>query len=637
MHIDVIDSGLALATLRDQWEEVYEADPHAHFFLSYKWLTNWLDAAPSPWFVLAARPSAEPQRHVAYLPLRVSSKKDKTGKLNREVTMAGSRLSDYTGFLCRPEYEELALPAFANHLKALDWQVFQLENIRASERRLELFLSRFESHAYTSKSIDHISKIDGIDNNLCPLTELPDTWEEYLTTKLSANMRQKLRRFLRAVESPESGFRFTLPDASTIDRDLDVLLRLWDTKWRPRKGAKTDDIVSMNRNMLKRCFNAGTLFLPMLWQGERPLGGLASFLDPVKRSVLFYMAGRDESFEDLPTGLVLHAYSIRRLIADGFRIYDFLRGNEPYKYSFGVVEHRIVHIELSRQGVTEQAEASALAALFKQATEHHQHGRHVEAEDGYRRILDTNPRHAGALYGLGQMLAARGDHGTAEQLFSVFVSHDPTSHKGWLRLAATQQARDKFSAAADAYRKAIELCPGVADAHGGLGHVLARLGQREEAVAALETAVRLKPNFIEAEVSLGNMLEDLGRLSPSDKIRFARANVALADRRRAAGATSPAASLYRRAIAFDPTSAAAHHGLGLVLQTIGDNAQAAQCYRRVLELDPNHVEARALMSIIDPAWTSRSRSQRRRASAAPQKASPPWNSHPPEIPPPTLN
>ncbi|TIX38767.1 MAG: GNAT family N-acetyltransferase, partial [Mesorhizobium sp.] len=43
----------------------------------------------------------------------------------------------------------------------------------------------------------------------------------------------------------------------------------------------------------------------------------------------------------IPSGLVLHGYCIRRAIEQGFRSYDFLRGNEAYKYSYGVEETAI--------------------------------------------------------------------------------------------------------------------------------------------------------------------------------------------------------------------------------------------------------------------------------------------------------
>jgi CelD/BcsL family acetyltransferase involved in cellulose biosynthesis len=66
-----------------------------------------------------------------------------------------------------------------------------------------------------------------------------------------------------------------------------------------------------------------------------------------RKSLLFFMGGRDETFVNPPPGFVLHAYSIRHAIENGFETYDFLRGNEPYKYAFGAEERRIRTIVVS--------------------------------------------------------------------------------------------------------------------------------------------------------------------------------------------------------------------------------------------------------------------------------------------------
>jgi CelD/BcsL family acetyltransferase involved in cellulose biosynthesis len=79
-------------------------------------------------------------------------------------------------------------------------------------------------------------------------------------------------------------------------------------------------------------------------KGEVPLGALALLIDAEKRSLLFYLGGRDATVKSPPPGVVLHAYSIRYAIHRGFTTYDFLRGNEPYKYSFGKEERRIRHV-----------------------------------------------------------------------------------------------------------------------------------------------------------------------------------------------------------------------------------------------------------------------------------------------------
>jgi CelD/BcsL family acetyltransferase involved in cellulose biosynthesis len=64
-------------------------------------------------------------------------------------------------------------------------------------------------------------------------------------------------------------------------------------------------------------------------------------IDERKAVMHFCIVGRDESFNDPSPGLVLHAHSIRMAIARGIRTYDFMRGNEPYKYSFGACDRQV--------------------------------------------------------------------------------------------------------------------------------------------------------------------------------------------------------------------------------------------------------------------------------------------------------
>jgi CelD/BcsL family acetyltransferase involved in cellulose biosynthesis len=100
--------------------------------------------------------------------------------------------------------------------------------------------------------------------------------------------------------------------------------------------------------MLMRSFRSGCLFVPVMLRDGAVVAGLAIFVDEVKKSYLFYLAGRDRSISSPPPGLLLHAHSIRHAVSRGFRTYDFLRGNEPYKFSFGAGEHLIRTLIIKR-------------------------------------------------------------------------------------------------------------------------------------------------------------------------------------------------------------------------------------------------------------------------------------------------
>src|SRR5438094_424297 len=68
------------------------------------------------------------------------------------------------------------------------------------------------------------------DNMVCPYIDLPDTFDRYLVDKLSSNTRQKVRRYLRKVES-SSDYRLTVSTPATRARDLEILEDLWRAMW----------------------------------------------------------------------------------------------------------------------------------------------------------------------------------------------------------------------------------------------------------------------------------------------------------------------------------------------------------------------------------------------------------------------
>ncbi|WP_052213608.1 GNAT family N-acetyltransferase [Belnapia sp. F-4-1] len=348
MRIEVITGLSELSRLRPAWDAVYDADPEAQFFLSWPWLSGRLQELGRAWFVLVARTGPDPSACVAFLPVRLSQVK-RGDAIRRQLRMAGSPIADYTGFLCRPEHEALALAGFADALqrlaRQLHWDDLEIASLRASDRRLRLFLGRFPSSRFVLKHSSTVNA-DGVDNAVCPYVSLPRSWDEYLRHSVSANTRQKLRRFLRLVEgSPD--FEVVAARPETVEQDIGTLLDFWEAKWGSRKAGKMDRIRAQTRSMLLRCSEAGCLFLPTLRYQGRPVGALTILLDHRKRSYLFHMGGRDESFDAPPPGLCLHAFSIRHAIEAGFSSYDFLRGNEAYKFSFGAEPHLLRSLVLS--------------------------------------------------------------------------------------------------------------------------------------------------------------------------------------------------------------------------------------------------------------------------------------------------
>nr|WP_248306446.1 GNAT family N-acetyltransferase [Devosia oryzisoli] len=228
-------------------------------------------------------------------------------------------------------------------------------------------------------------------------------------------MRQKLRKLLRQVEADPS-LSITQPTAATISADIEAMNALWLARWAERKGTeRAHRILATNRQLLLDAFGRGDLFMPVLRKDGIMVAALATLVDPLKKAALFYMTGRDESFEGPAPGLLLHAHSIRSLIGEGFRTYDFLRGDEPYKLLFGP---RMQHLQClriaTRSGLNlgDRLESRAIRSALTLATVAHRKGRFRQAAAGYTQILATNPNDADALYRYAQLLdkVGQADH-----------------------------------------------------------------------------------------------------------------------------------------------------------------------------------------------------------------------------------
>jgi CelD/BcsL family acetyltransferase involved in cellulose biosynthesis len=442
MKIEVVNDFASLCDLKDNWDRLYAADPAAHFFLSWSWISNWLHDDEN-WFVVAVRRPKD-SHYCALMPLRRSIMKlDDGAKIDR-IQMAGRKLCDYTGWLVEPDADHEATSLLAKTLAASGADELELECLRAPQDRIDRFLNAFKTTSFKISERADIHPVDGIDNTVCPYVDLPASWEIYLAG-LSSNTRQKLRRFLRKAENSDR-FSISIAKPGTGDTDIAELLDLWAAKWSARKGSRLPRLIKTNAAMLRHCLNNGSLLLPVLRDGDRVVSALATYLDDVKGRLLFFMAGRDETFHELPSGLVLHAWSIRWAIEKQYKTYDFLRGDESYKFMFGAQCDCVRHVLI--ETCTIDAEdglppVSELKALMEIAVELHKSGRLEQAELAYRKVLSAEPSSVPALYGLGQLLSSSRQTEEATAVFTRVVKLRPSSRKAWLRLSSCHDARGR--------------------------------------------------------------------------------------------------------------------------------------------------------------------------------------------------
>jgi CelD/BcsL family acetyltransferase involved in cellulose biosynthesis len=178
----------------------------------------------------------------------------------------------------------------------------------------------------------------------CPVLALGESWDAYLAA-LSGKQRHELGRKMRRLERevPEA-HAVGLATRSEVESRFDDFLLL-HRRSRVGKARFMDDrMEAFFRRVAAALAAADGL---RLWLLDAPGGPLAAFLClEWDGTVGLYNSGFDPERAALSPGVVLLAHVIGDAIARGKRRFDFLRGEERYKYDFGPTPEDVYRVTL---------------------------------------------------------------------------------------------------------------------------------------------------------------------------------------------------------------------------------------------------------------------------------------------------
>jgi len=180
---------------------------------------------------------------------------------------------------------------------------------------------------------------------VCPTISLPDTFDAYLEN-LDSKQRREVSRKLRRAEGAELTTTAVGPDddvAAAVDRFLDLLQQSTFEK----RDWLNDGRRALFHEVARAAQAAGTLQL--LFCGIEGRAAAALFNFDYRGRIWVYNSGLDPSaLAALSPGVVLTTAAIERAIALGRTEFDFLRGDEEYKYRFGAIDQPIYRLTLRR-------------------------------------------------------------------------------------------------------------------------------------------------------------------------------------------------------------------------------------------------------------------------------------------------
>lgn len=174
---------------------------------------------------------------------------------------------------------------------------------------------------------------------------LPGDWETYLAG-IDKKQRHEIRRKMRRAYSGDVQVRWYLVENPTeLDSSIETFLKLMSNDEGKRRFL-TPPMRENFKQTMRCAFDAGCLFLAFLEiDGVKAAGYLNM---DYQNQLWVYNSGMDASYIDFSPGWVLLGELLKWANENGRIAFDFMRGDEDYKFRFGAKARNVMRVTLTR-------------------------------------------------------------------------------------------------------------------------------------------------------------------------------------------------------------------------------------------------------------------------------------------------
>jgi CelD/BcsL family acetyltransferase involved in cellulose biosynthesis len=258
-------------------------------------------------------------------------------KIRQDVaSMIGSTdVCDYQDFVWAPGFEEEFCSSILQNLSQKGLKSLVLESLRPDSRIATKFVP--------------LAKERGLQTDCQPFDvsldmELPANFEDYLSS-LDGKQRHEIRRKLRNINSLGEVQYRVIAEKGEIPTAITAFLQLFPEYRRDKAEFLTDKMLEYFRRMAANLGGEGRLRFGALELGGKAVAMIMYF--DYNDNVYLYNSAYDPSFKNMSVGIISKALCVQDSIQRGKKRFDFLKGNEQYKYYLGGKE-----IPLSRCVIT---------------------------------------------------------------------------------------------------------------------------------------------------------------------------------------------------------------------------------------------------------------------------------------------
>lgn len=328
LHVKIHHDFLFFQKRKDEWNALVMSSSQPNVFLTFEWVSLWWK-----WFgqnnKLCLLEIIEGNRLVAIVPLYEGFISVLPG-----MKMLALRFVGDGG----PVYPDYLGPILAKDDAHLMESIADLVMASAGSNVVAMLLSSMQLDSSDNKAlVDFCNKnfsTETSEDEVCPYISLPGDYETFLSG-LGRRRRELARRQLRKAEKKFNVRIECCDTADSVDVAFDHLRTIYSKSFRGQElnsCFNRDDYFGFHREVAKSFADNKWLRLYLLWFDERPVAFVYGYM--FNNIYWYYQTAYDQEYRDSGAGSVAIQLVIKSVIDQGAKEFDFLRGDEAYKFHF---------------------------------------------------------------------------------------------------------------------------------------------------------------------------------------------------------------------------------------------------------------------------------------------------------------
>jgi CelD/BcsL family acetyltransferase involved in cellulose biosynthesis len=327
--------------LASEWNQLLARSRFETFFLTHEWQSTWwTELGRGELWILAFHDPQE-QKLVGIAPLyHLEHTTGERAGLRSFHLVGCIEVSDFLDVIIARGWEEpvySALREWLDGAEAPEWDLCDFCNLPEDSLTYRTLPPLWEAAGH---------QLEVTQEDVAPHIRLPLRYDDYLLNQVDKKQRHEIRRKQRRAEREAAVGFYLVPatlDEVQLDAEMEQFILLQQMSRPDKEEFMTPEMQRFFKRMARRMLDAGFLRLAFLTLNGKKVATLFAF--EYRGSFLLYNSGYDTGeYAHYSPGWVLLAYLIQYAIAAGCRLFDFLQGDEEYKYRFGSVDYKVMRV-----------------------------------------------------------------------------------------------------------------------------------------------------------------------------------------------------------------------------------------------------------------------------------------------------